>query len=196
MVGPASAPTGQGSVIGRPDGGRGLRRHRARQADRGDQRRLSAQGRHRRRHRTALVRQRAGRSHRRRAGLGGRTRGAERREGRKKLFIAHSTGAADFHGKFCNPLRIQWVFDTRALAVGTAQEVVKRGGDSWFFITDDYAFGHSLERDATAVINKMGGKVVGGSSRHSRRPTSPPSSCRPRPPRRRSSASRADRRTT
>ena len=81
---------------------------------------------------------------------------------RKKLFIAHSTGAADFHGKFCNPYAIQWVFDTRALAVGTAQEVVKRGGDSWFFITDDYAFGHSLERDATTVINKMGGKVVGG----------------------------------
>jgi branched-chain amino acid transport system substrate-binding protein len=53
------------------------------------------------------------------------------------------------------------VFDTHALAVGTAQEVVKRGGDSWFFITDDYAFGHSLERDATAVITKNGGKVLG-----------------------------------
>jgi len=79
----------------------------------------------------------------------------------KKLLIVHSTGAADFHGKFCNPYSIQWVFDTRALAVGTAQEVVKRGGDSWFFITDDYAFGHSLERDASAVITKNGGKVVG-----------------------------------
>jgi branched-chain amino acid transport system substrate-binding protein len=79
----------------------------------------------------------------------------------KKLLIVHSTGTADFHGKFCNPYAIQWVFDTRALAVGTAQEVVKRGGDSWFFITDDYAFGHSLERDATAVITKMGGKVLG-----------------------------------
>jgi branched-chain amino acid transport system substrate-binding protein len=80
---------------------------------------------------------------------------------KKKLMIAHSTGAADFHGKFCSPYAIQWVFDTRALAVGTAQEVVKRGGDSWFFITDDYAFGHSLERDASAVIAKNGGKVVG-----------------------------------
>jgi branched-chain amino acid transport system substrate-binding protein len=80
---------------------------------------------------------------------------------RKKLFITHSTGTADFHGKFCTPYAIQWVFDTRALATGTAQEVVKRGGDSWFFITDDYAFGHSLERDATAVITKNGGKVVG-----------------------------------
>ncbi|HVX79663.1 MAG TPA: ABC transporter substrate-binding protein [Bradyrhizobium sp.] len=80
---------------------------------------------------------------------------------KKRLFITHSTGAADFHGKFCSPYAMQWVFDTRALAVGTAQEVVKRGGDSWFFITDDYAFGHSLERDASSVIVKNGGKVVG-----------------------------------
>src|SRR5665213_1193855 len=80
---------------------------------------------------------------------------------KKRLLIVHSTGSADFHGKFCSPYAIQWVFDTHALAVGTAQEVVKRGGDSWFFITDDYAFGHSLERDATAVIVKNGGKVLG-----------------------------------
>ena len=80
---------------------------------------------------------------------------------KKKLFITHSTGATDFHGKFCSPYAIQWVFDTRALAVGTAQEVVKRGGDSWFFITDDYAFGHSLEKDASAIVTKNGGKVLG-----------------------------------
>src|SRR6266513_1087779 len=80
---------------------------------------------------------------------------------KKRLFIVHSTGTADFHGKFCSPYAVQWVFDTRALAVGTAQAVVKRGGDSWFFITDDYAFGHSLERDASTVINANGGKVVG-----------------------------------
>jgi branched-chain amino acid transport system substrate-binding protein len=80
---------------------------------------------------------------------------------KKRLFIAHSTGTADFHGKFCAPYAIQWVFDTRALAVGTAREVVRRGGDSWFFLTDDYAFGHSLERDASSVIVKNGGKVLG-----------------------------------
>jgi branched-chain amino acid transport system substrate-binding protein len=80
---------------------------------------------------------------------------------KKRMFIAHSTGTADFHGKFCSPYAMQWVFDTRALAVGTADAVVKRGGDSWFFITDDYAFGHSLERDASAVITKNGGKVLG-----------------------------------
>jgi branched-chain amino acid transport system substrate-binding protein len=80
---------------------------------------------------------------------------------KKKLFITHSTGTADFHGKFCTPYAIQWVFDTRALAVGTAQEVVKRGGDTWFFLTADYAFGHSLERDASRVIEQNGGKVLG-----------------------------------
>ena len=80
---------------------------------------------------------------------------------KKKLLIVHSTGSADFHGKFCSPYAIQWVFDTHALAVGTAQEVVKRGGDTWFFLTDDYAFGAALERDSSAVIVKNGGKVVG-----------------------------------
>jgi branched-chain amino acid transport system substrate-binding protein len=80
---------------------------------------------------------------------------------KKRLFITQSTGAADFHGKFCSPYAMQWVFDTHALATGTAREVVKRGGDSWFFITDDYAFGHSLERDASSVITASGGKVLG-----------------------------------
>lgn len=76
---------------------------------------------------------------------------------RKKLLIVHSSGTADFHGRRCNPYAMQWVFDTHALAVGTAQEVVKRGGDSWFFITDDYAFGHSLEHDASSVVEGSAG---------------------------------------
>ena len=97
----------------------------------------------------------------RRAGFCGRPRGTGRRQ-RKEEDVHHPFDRArDFHGKFCSPYAIQWVFDTHALAVGTAQEVVKRGGDSWFFITDDYAFGHSLERDATPVIEKNGGKVLG-----------------------------------
>jgi branched-chain amino acid transport system substrate-binding protein len=83
---------------------------------------------------------------------------------KKKLFITHSTGTADFHGKFCSPYAVQWVFDTHALAVGTAQEVTRRGGDTWFFLTADYAFGHALERDATRVIIENGGKVVGSVS--------------------------------
>jgi branched-chain amino acid transport system substrate-binding protein len=80
---------------------------------------------------------------------------------KKKLFITHSTGTADFHGKFCSPYTMQWVFDTHALAVGTAQEVVKRGGTSWFFLTADYAFGYSLEKDASEVVKANGGTVVG-----------------------------------
>jgi branched-chain amino acid transport system substrate-binding protein len=80
---------------------------------------------------------------------------------KKKMMITHSTGTADFHGKFCTPYTMQWVFDTRALAVGTAQEVVKRGGVTWFFLTADYAFGHSLERQASDVIVANGGKVLG-----------------------------------
>jgi branched-chain amino acid transport system substrate-binding protein len=80
---------------------------------------------------------------------------------KKRMLIVHSTGTADFHGKFCSPYTMQWVFDTRALAVGTAQEVVKRGGDTWFFLTADYAFGHSLEQQASEVIRANGGKVLG-----------------------------------
>src|ERR1700745_3118315 len=80
---------------------------------------------------------------------------------KQKLFITQSTGTADFHGKFCSPYAMQWVFDTRALAAGTAQEVVKHGGDSWFFLTADYAFGHSLEKDASEVVKANGGKVLG-----------------------------------
>src|SRR6266851_1473762 len=79
----------------------------------------------------------------------------------KKLFITHSTGATDFTGKFCSPYGMQWAFDTYALATGTAREVVKRGGDSWFFLTADYAFGHALERDASKVILESGGKIIG-----------------------------------
>jgi branched-chain amino acid transport system substrate-binding protein len=79
----------------------------------------------------------------------------------RKLLIAHSTGTTDFTGKFCSPYGMQWAFDTYALATGTAREVVRRGGDSWFFLTADYAFGHSLERDASTVIAATGGKVLG-----------------------------------
>jgi branched-chain amino acid transport system substrate-binding protein len=80
---------------------------------------------------------------------------------KQRLFITHSTGTADFSGKFCSPYAMQWVFNTYALATGTAREVVKRGGDSWFFLTADYAFGHSLERDASRIIQETGGKVLG-----------------------------------
>jgi branched-chain amino acid transport system substrate-binding protein len=80
---------------------------------------------------------------------------------KQRLFITHSTGTSDFTGKFCSPYGMQWAFNTYALATGTARTVTKRGGDSWFFLTADYAFGHSLERDAGRVVEQSGGKVVG-----------------------------------
>lgn len=80
---------------------------------------------------------------------------------KQRLLITTGTGTTDFHGKACTPYAMQWAFDTRALAAGTARELVKRGGDTWFFIADDYAFGHALERDATKIIEANGGKVLG-----------------------------------
>src|SRR6202043_1199212 len=56
---------------------------------------------------------------------------------------------------------VHWIYDTWALANGTGNAIVKRGGDSWFFLTADYAFGYALERDTEAVVVKSGGKVLG-----------------------------------
>ena len=78
-----------------------------------------------------------------------------------KLFITQSTVTSDFTGKFCSPYTMQWSFDAYALAAGTAQAVTKRGGKSWFFLTADYAFGYSLEHDASEFVRKNGGTVVG-----------------------------------
>jgi len=78
-----------------------------------------------------------------------------------KLFITQSTVTSDFTGKFCSPYTMQWSFDAYALAAGTAQAVTRRGGKSWFFLTADYAFGYSLEHDASEFVRKNGGTVVG-----------------------------------
>lgn len=80
---------------------------------------------------------------------------------RKKLLIVEATGTDKFTGSSCSPYSMQWAFDTHALAVGTAKAVTKRGGKSWFFLTADYAFGHSLQDDASKVVEANGGKVVG-----------------------------------
>ena len=80
---------------------------------------------------------------------------------KRKLVIVESTGADQFTGKSCSPYGMQWAFDTHALAVGTAAAVTERGGKSWFFLTADYAFGHSLEEDAGRVVKANGGQVVG-----------------------------------
>jgi branched-chain amino acid transport system substrate-binding protein len=82
------------------------------------------------------------------------------REKNKALLV--STGAtSDLTGKACSPNAIHWTYDTWSLANGTGQAIVKTGGDTWFFLTADYAFGHALERDTEAVVIKNGGKVLG-----------------------------------
>src|SRR5574337_840994 len=82
------------------------------------------------------------------------------REKNKALIV--STGAtSDLTGPACSPNAIHWTYDTWALANGTGSAIVKTGGDSWFFLTADYKFGHDLERDTEAVVVKNGGKVLG-----------------------------------
>ena len=80
---------------------------------------------------------------------------------KNKIHINSGAGSSDLSGKACSPNTIHWTYDTYALAQGTGGAMVKAGGDSWFFMTADYAFGHALERDASATVIKNGGKVVG-----------------------------------
>ncbi len=86
-------------------------------------------------------------------------------EDKKKIMMVTSAGSSDLTGKNCSPYTIHWTYDTYALSNGTASAVLKAGGDSWYFIAADYAFGQALERDASEVIKSGGGKVL-GSSRH------------------------------
>ncbi len=80
---------------------------------------------------------------------------------KNKTFIDTGAGTADLTGVQCTPNTVHWVYDTVALANGTGGAMVKRGGDTWFFLTADYVFGQTLQRDTTAVVTKNGGKVVG-----------------------------------
>ena len=78
-----------------------------------------------------------------------------------KAFLVSGAATSDLTGKACSPNTIHWTYDTWMLANGTGSAIVKTGGDSWFFLTADYAFGHALERDTEAVVLKNGGKVLG-----------------------------------
>ena len=80
---------------------------------------------------------------------------------KNKVFLVSGAATSDLTGKACTPNTIHWTYDTWALANGTANAIVKTGGNSWFFLTADYAFGHALERDTAAVVEKAGGKVLG-----------------------------------
>ena len=78
-----------------------------------------------------------------------------------KAFLVTGAASSDLTGKACSPNTIHWLYDTWMLANGTGSAIVKTGGDTWFFITADYAFGHALERDTAEVVKKNGGKVLG-----------------------------------
>ena len=80
---------------------------------------------------------------------------------KNKVLIVSTGATSDLSGKACTPNSIHWTYDTWQLANGTGSAIVKTGGDSWFFLTADYAFGHALERDTEAVVLKNGGKVLG-----------------------------------
>ena len=83
---------------------------------------------------------------------------------REKNIVLLNSGAAtaDLTGKACTPNTVSFTYDTYMLANGTGKALTKAGGDTWFFLTSDYAFGHALERDTSAVVTASGGKVLGG----------------------------------
>src|SRR5205807_6330739 len=81
---------------------------------------------------------------------------------KNKVFLASGPATSDLTGKACTPNTVHWTYDTYALAHTTGTAEVQSGGDTWFFLTADYAFGQALERDTTAVVTAAGGKILGG----------------------------------
>jgi branched-chain amino acid transport system substrate-binding protein len=80
---------------------------------------------------------------------------------RNRVLLISSSGSSDLTGKSCSPTSVHWTYDTYALAETAGKAMIQQGGDSWFFITADYAFGHALERDTAAIVKANGGTVVG-----------------------------------
>ncbi|MFS2012399.1 ABC transporter substrate-binding protein [Azospirillum sp. CT11-132] len=84
---------------------------------------------------------------------------------KKRLFLMSGPGSTDLTGKDCSPYGFQWTWDNHAVASATARALVEQGRKSWFFITADYAFGHSLEAEAADTVKQLGGTIK-GSVRH------------------------------
>nr|WP_231874569.1 ABC transporter substrate-binding protein [Azoarcus sp. KH32C] len=84
---------------------------------------------------------------------------------KNRISLVNGAGSTPITNEQCNETTVHWAYDTYALPVGTAKAVVKQGGKTWYFITADYAFGHSLEKNTSEVVTKSGGKVL-GSVRH------------------------------
>jgi branched-chain amino acid transport system substrate-binding protein len=80
---------------------------------------------------------------------------------KNKVFLISGAASSDLTGPKCTPNNVHWTYDTWMLANGTGKALVKTGGDTWFFLTSDYAFGHALEHDTAAVVTANGGKVLG-----------------------------------
>ncbi|KMO41271.1 ABC transporter permease [Methylobacterium variabile] len=80
---------------------------------------------------------------------------------KRKITIVDGAATSDLTGKQCTPYGFHWAYDTHALAVGTGGSLVETGGDTWFFLTADYAFGTALQADVTQYVTQKGGKVVG-----------------------------------
>ncbi|MCZ4091273.1 beta-hydroxybutyrate-binding protein [Sinorhizobium psoraleae] len=80
---------------------------------------------------------------------------------KKKIDIVTGAATTELTGKQCSPYGFHWAYDTHSLAVGTGGALVKQGGDSWFFLTADYAFGYSLEENTANYVKENGGSVVG-----------------------------------
>lgn len=80
---------------------------------------------------------------------------------KKKIDIVVGAATSSITGSACSPYGFHWAFDTHALAVGTGGALTKAGGDSWFFLTADYAFGYALEKDTSEIVTHSGGKVLG-----------------------------------
>jgi branched-chain amino acid transport system substrate-binding protein len=80
---------------------------------------------------------------------------------KNKVFLASGPGSSDLTGAKCSPNTIHWTYDTWALANAAGREIVKNGGDTWFFLATDYKFGADLERDVSKVVEASGGKVLG-----------------------------------
>ncbi len=80
---------------------------------------------------------------------------------KKKIDIVVGAATSRLTGDACTPYGFHWAYDTHALAVGTGGALVEAGGDTWFFLTADYAFGYALEKDTTDIVNAKGGKVLG-----------------------------------
>jgi branched-chain amino acid transport system substrate-binding protein len=83
---------------------------------------------------------------------------------KNKVFLVSGAAISDLTGPKCSPNTVHWTYDTWMLANSTGKSIVKTGGDTWFFLTSDYAFGHALERDTRAVVEANGGKVLGSVS--------------------------------